>query len=166
MAKADAIDNEMVHRCGSIWRFDHSFKVAKNAQVVDELGERSAPFVGLLSIANEVGHIMAFGLCGTKSSEEAKPLLEGLVRRHHLHGRPLPNFIWSDNCCADSQWVQSVVPGVTVRTLHTLAMRVLIPLPAYRSNRTFSMSCKDTLVRLLASVIPTFKLLWPTSVAV
>lgn len=65
-------------------RGDHSFQFAKHVIAEAPSGQRVNPFLAVYCVMDEIGKILAYQFCKTKSPAELEPLFQGLKRRHEL----------------------------------------------------------------------------------
>jgi hypothetical protein len=89
-----------------------------------------SPFQALYGVMNEYSQIVCFKFVKGKGADEVIPILQGIKRRYELQvlgfecshadwtafGKnwPLPEVVYSDNCCADRPAITQVFPRALV----------------------------------------------------
>eukprot|EP00158_Paraphelidium_tribonemae_P005263 Partr_v1_DN27252_c1_g3_i5_m38927 putative NA len=104
----DIMDEEMVKRDGRILSGDHSHKIPRLLMKANGV----KLYDGLYSVTNEHGEVMVSDFTMTKSFDSLRPAMKALNERYERYGYAKPELFFTDNCCGDRDFLESVLPSL------------------------------------------------------
>ncbi|KAI3649998.1 hypothetical protein MP228_005630 [Amoeboaphelidium protococcarum] len=110
--KKSYYDLEVQRRGGKVLSVDHSFKWTRHLMQVN--GQQL--FEGLHSVMNEYEEIRQQSLVQSVSNDYLRDQMENMQETYNSLGHELPELVYTDNCCNDRAFYESVFPSLRQST--------------------------------------------------